>query len=73
MAWTTPNTGATNPLLEYELRYVSSNDPVGRNFTYGATDTSGNAVTAVSIIGLPVRRLYTFSIRARNATGFGAW
>ena len=73
VAWTAPNTGATNPLLEYELRQVSDNDPAGRSYKFAATGTNDNAITSVNVIGLPVRRWYTFRLRARNATGFGAW
>ena len=73
VAWTTPNTGATNPLLEYQLHYVSDNDATGRSFNFSATGANDSAITAVNVIGLPVRRWYTFRLRARNATGFGAW
>ena len=73
VAWTAPNTGATNPLLEYQLHYISDNDPVGRSFNFAATGANDNAITSVNVIGLPVRRWYTFRLRARNATGFGAW
>lgn len=73
VAWTAPNTGATNPLLQYELRQVSDNDSVGRSYKFAATGSNDNAITSVNIIGLPVRRWYTFRLRARNATGFGAW
>ena len=30
-------------------------------------------ITAVNVIGLSVRRWYTFRLRARNGTGYGAW
>ena len=73
IAWTAPNTGATNALLEYELHYVSDNDSTGRSFKFSATGSNDNAITAVNVIGLPVRRWYTFRLRARNATGLGAW
>ncbi len=73
VAWTAPNTGATNPLLEYQLHYVSDNDSVGRSFKFAATGTNDSAITSVNVIGMEVRRWYTFRLRARNATGFGAW
>ena len=73
VAWTAPNTGATNPLIEYELRQVSDNDPAGRSYKFAATGTNDSAITSVNVIGLPVRRWYTFRLRARNATGFGSW